>query len=71
MKCYLRQAVDQRPQGSILPPALKSFWIAGKHGFRMDEARPDRMLSRDGETVAWTSDFIEQLKAVLFACRAL
>ncbi|KMK58403.1 oligopeptide transporter [Aspergillus fumigatus Z5] len=46
-----------------------TLWIAIRHGFRMDAARPDA-VARDGITVTWSDELIDELKSALFACRA-
>ena len=75
MKRFLSEtnqfAVDRKPSGSILPPAGRAFSIAIKNNWAMDAARPATVLARDGVTVSWSDEFIDQLKAGLLACRAL
>lgn len=63
--------VASEPQGSVLLPAIQALWVAIRHGFRMDAARPDVVLARDGKTVTWSDGLIDELKSAMFACRAL
>lgn len=65
-----RFIIVSAPQGSVLLPAVQALWIAIRHGFRMDAARPDA-VARDGITVTWSDELIDELKSALFACRAL
>ncbi|KAF4293308.1 hypothetical protein KXW98_003445 [Aspergillus fumigatus] len=64
-----RFIIVSAPQGSVLLPAVQALWIAIRHGFRMDAARPDA-VARDGITVIWSDELIDELKSALFACRA-
>ncbi|PYH97916.1 oligopeptide transporter [Aspergillus ellipticus CBS 707.79] len=65
-----RVLIASEPQGSPLLPAIQALLVAIRHGFRMDAARPEAVLSRDGKTVTWSNGLIDELKSALFACRA-
>ena len=63
--------VDSEKQPNLLPKTWKAFGIAIRHGFRLDAAKPEQMLQREGKTVDWDDGFIKQLQTGLIACRSL
>ncbi|KAJ7216307.1 MFS peptide transporter [Mycena pura] len=56
-------------QGTILPQALKAFWLGIRGGFKMDAALPAAQASKHQRTVGWDATFIHELKRGLLACR--
>ncbi|OCL01202.1 oligopeptide transporter, partial [Glonium stellatum] len=64
-----KHLIEFKPQDNMLIWAGKAFSIAIRNGFTLDAATVDAVLSRNGKTVSWTNDFIEQLKAGLAASR--
>jgi POT family proton-dependent oligopeptide transporter len=68
---YLHVLVSSDPGGTVLAPTFKALYIAARHGFKMDAARPAVVSRRTGKAVSWSDDFVDELKHTLFACRAL
>ncbi|KAJ7468253.1 putative MFS peptide transporter [Mycena galericulata] len=56
-------------KGTILPQALKAFWLGIRGGFKMDAALPAAHTLKQQRTVPWDDTFIEELKRGLLACR--
>jgi POT family proton-dependent oligopeptide transporter len=61
--------VDLPPDGSVLPSAWKVIHIAVRHRFRLDAARPDKVVEDTGKTVKWHGSFIEEMGKALVAAR--
>ncbi|KAJ7234447.1 POT family-domain-containing protein [Mycena rebaudengoi] len=56
-------------KGTILPKAMRAFWLGARGGFKMDAARPAVQAEKYQRTVQWDDIFIEELKRGLLACR--
>ncbi|KAJ7120242.1 putative MFS peptide transporter [Mycena epipterygia] len=56
-------------KGTILPQAMKAFWLGIRGGFKMDAALPAAQVSKHQHTVRWDATFIHELKRGLLACR--
>ncbi|KAJ7692895.1 oligopeptide transporter [Mycena rosella] len=56
-------------KGTILPQAMKAFWLGIRGGFKMDAALPAAQALKHQRTVRWDETFIHELKRGLLACR--
>ncbi|KAJ6597790.1 POT family-domain-containing protein [Mycena vulgaris] len=56
-------------KGTILPQAMKAFWLGVRGGFNMDAALPAAQASKYHRAVRWDETFIHELKRGLLACR--
>ncbi|KAJ7482017.1 peptide transporter PTR2-A [Mycena latifolia] len=56
-------------KGTILPQAMRAFWLGIRGGFKMDAALPAVQASKHQRTVRWDETFIHELKRGLLACR--
>lgn len=66
-----KHLINETLPGSLMVRSLKAFGVAIRHGCKMDAAKPEIVAERDHKTVGWTAEFIDELKRLLFACRAL
>lgn len=57
----------------VLGKAFKALWIAAKHGFNMDAAKPSFQTRQGGISghISWDDHFVDELKRGLYACRVL
>ncbi|KAJ7481993.1 putative MFS peptide transporter [Mycena latifolia] len=61
--------VKEPPQGTILPQAMRAFWLGIRGGFKMDAASPAVQATKHQRIVEWDETFIDDLKRGLLACR--
>lgn len=69
--CSKNSIVKVVPQGNVLPKALRVMACAVKSGFRLDNAKPAHQESQFNRKVAWSYDFVEEMKRGLLACRIM
>ncbi|KAJ7718371.1 putative MFS peptide transporter [Mycena maculata] len=63
------QFVKPSAKGTIIPQALKAFWLGVRGGFKMDAAMPAAQALKHQRTVQWDDTFVNELKRGLLACR--
>lgn len=61
------------PPQPVLGKAFKVLWIAVKHGFNIDAAKPSFQAHHGGLSRhnSWDDHFVDELKRGLYACRVL
>jgi POT family proton-dependent oligopeptide transporter len=55
----------------VLPAAIKVIVCASKNGFKMARTDPAYQREHRGNSVPWSSQFVEELCRGLRACRVL
>jgi POT family proton-dependent oligopeptide transporter len=61
--------IDRPPHGSVVLHALRIIWIGMRSGFNLDAAKSSVQRTERRFTVAWSDEFVEEIKIALSACR--
>lgn len=56
---------------SALPDAMKVLWLAVCGRFSLDSARPENQITGSHHKVTWTTNFVDEIKIALAACRMM
>jgi POT family proton-dependent oligopeptide transporter len=61
--------IDRPPQGSVVLHAFKIIWIGMRNGFKLDAAKSSFQATQHRSIVAWSDEFVEEIKIALASCR--
>lgn len=62
--------VIKPPQGGVIGHCFRALYIAVRHGFNLDAARPSSCLvGAARHKISWDDKFIDELKTALVACK--
>jgi POT family proton-dependent oligopeptide transporter len=61
--------IDRPPHGSVVLHAFRIIWIGMRNGFELDAAKSSFQAASHRSTVAWSDEFVEEIKIALASCR--
>ena len=64
-----RSYIDRPPRGSVIFHAFRIIWIGIWNRYNLDAAKSDFQRTEHRYTVAWSDEFVEEIKKALGACK--
>lgn len=66
-----RYYIVRAPKGSVIPQALRIFWIGIKNKGKLDSAKPSYQISRGNQAhgFPWSDRFVDEMKRALVGCK--
>ncbi|KAK4174684.1 putative peptide transporter [Triangularia setosa] len=68
---WSKNLVKVKPQGNILPKAVRVLVCASKNGFKLERTKPSYQKTHHGKEVPWTNSFVEEMCRGMVACRVI
>ncbi|KAK0666769.1 putative peptide transporter [Cercophora samala] len=68
---WSKKLVKVKPQGNVLPKAVRVLVCASKNGFKLEHTKPSYQKTHHGKEVPWTDGFVEEMRRGMVACRVI